>query len=250
MRISALGPRLALAGFLAAAAAAPARAQPLIADLSSHLIAITTGFSGTEVLLYGATEGEGDVAVVLRGPEATTIVRRKRQIAGIWINRNQLTFGGAPAFYRVASSRPLEEIASPALRARHQLGVEFLRLAPNRPGSTEDVAAFRDGLVRNKVRQGLYALEAGRVSFLGARLFRTRVEFPSDVPTGSYTVEVLLIKGGQVVAAQTTPLFVSKIGVGADLFEFAHRYAAIYGVFAALIAVLAGWGAGTLFRKS
>ena len=51
--------------FIAVAAAlalmpAAARAQALIADLSEHLIAITAGFSGTDVLLFGATEGEGD----------------------------------------------------------------------------------------------------------------------------------------------------------------------------------------------
>ena len=40
-----------------------ARAQPLVADLSSHLISIRTDFVGTEVLLFGATEGEGDVIV-------------------------------------------------------------------------------------------------------------------------------------------------------------------------------------------
>ena len=42
--------------------------QPLVADLSAHEISITTGFSGTELLLFGATEGEGDVIVVIRGP--------------------------------------------------------------------------------------------------------------------------------------------------------------------------------------
>ncbi|MBI3451491.1 MAG: TIGR02186 family protein, partial [Rhodospirillales bacterium] len=88
--------------FLVATGASRADAQPLVADLSSHLIAITTGFAGTEILLYGATEGEGDVAVVVRGPDASTVVRRKSRIAGIWINREQMTFTGVPAFYRVA----------------------------------------------------------------------------------------------------------------------------------------------------
>jgi hypothetical protein len=68
---------------VAALAASPARAQPLVFDLSSHLIAITTGFSGTELLLFGATEGEGDVIVTLRGPETTAVVRKKSRVAGI-----------------------------------------------------------------------------------------------------------------------------------------------------------------------
>ena len=79
--------------------------------------------------------------------------------------------------------------------------------------------------------------------------FRTRLILPANVPPGSYTVEVLLIRNGQVAAAQTTPMFVSKIGVGADVYEFAHRQTAIYGILVIIIAVLAGWGAGAIFRR-
>ena len=229
---------------------APARAQPLVADLSEHLIAITAGFSGTDVLLFGATEGEGDVIVVLRGPENPVIVRRKARVAGIWINTERVTFSGAPAFYRVASSRPVEEITTPALRARHQIGVDQLRLVPERNLSREMLADFRAGLLRNKERESLYTTEIGKVSFLGPRLFRTRIYLPANVPPGSYTVEVLLVRNRQVIAAQTTPMFVSKIGIGAEVFDFAHRYAAVYGLLAVLMAGLAGWAAGTVFRRA
>ncbi len=239
---------LALALFLLLGATG-ARAQALVADLSSHLIAITTGFSGTELLLFGATEGEGDVVVVVRGPEGETTVRRKARVAGIWINRDDLRFSGVPAFYRVAASRPLADFVPNALRQRHQIGTEFLRIQPQRELNSEETAAFRAGMLRNKEALKLYDSDVGRVSFLGNRLFRTRILFPANVPTGNYTVEVLLVRGGQVVAAQTTPMFVSKVGVGADIYDFAHDYAALYGLIAILFAVAAGWGAGVVFRK-
>lgn len=234
---------------IAALPAAPARAQPLVFDLSSHLIAITTGFSGTELLLFGATEGEGDVIVTLRGPETAAVVRKKSRVAGIWINTERMTFTGVPAFYRVAASRPIDQIASPALKARHQIGLENLRIAPPeaRPA---DIQSFHAGLLRNQEARGLYSSEPGRVSFLGPRLFRTRVVLPANVPPGSYTAEVLLVRNGQVLAAQTTPMFVSKIGLGADVYDFAHRYAALYGILAILLAVLSGWGAGVAFRRA
>lgn len=235
---------------LAALAAAPARAQPLVADLSDHLIAITAGFAGTDVLLFGATEGEGDVIVILRGPEHRAIVRRKSRVAGIWINTERVSFSGAPAFYRVASSRPLDEITTPALRARSQIGPDQLRIVPERNLSSEKLAEFRDGLLRNKEREDLYSTEIGKVSFLGPRLFRTRIYLPANVPPGSYTVEVLLVRNQQIIAAQTTPMFVSKVGIGADVFDFAHRYAAVYGLLAVLMAVSAGWVAGTVFRRA
>jgi uncharacterized protein (TIGR02186 family) len=231
-------------------APAPARAQPLVADLSDHLIAITAGFAGTDVLLFGATEGEGDVIVILRGPEIPIAVRRKTRAVGIWVNTERIMFTGAPAFYRVAASRPLEEIAPPALRARHQIGIDQLRVVPERTLTPQKLSNFREGLLRNKEREGLYSSEVGKVSFLGPRLFRTKIYLPANVPPGSYTVEVLLVRNGQVIAAQTTPMFVSKTGIGAEVYDFAHRHAAVYGLIAVLMAVSAGWAAGTVFRRA
>ena len=53
-----------------------------------------------------------------------------------------------------------------------------------------------------------------------------------------------------VFPQMVTPLFVSKIGIGADVFEFAHRQPAIYGILAVLVAISAGWAASAVFRKS
>ena len=227
-----------------------ARAQPLVADLSSHLISIRTDFVGTEVLLFGATEGEGDVIVVLRGPELPMVVRLRERIAGIWVNRHEARFTGVPAFYRFAASRDLGEIAPPAVLARHQIGLSNLRLDPGQTLTREEAAAFRAGLIRNQERAHLFDGEPGKVSFLGSRLFRTRIELPANVPTGSYTVEVFLVSDGQVVAAQTTPLFVSRAGVSAEVYEFAHREAALYGLAAILIALLTGWAASYVARRA
>jgi uncharacterized protein (TIGR02186 family) len=226
-----------------------AKAQPLIADLSSHLIAITTGFAGTELLLFGATEGEGEVVVIVRGPESETSVRRKARVVGIWINRDEMRFSGAPSFYRVAASKPLAEFVPQALRQRHQIGTDALRIQALDEASADEIASFRQGLVRNKEAQKLYDPELGRVAFLGPRLFRTRIVFPANVPTGAYSVEVLLVRGGQVIGAQTTPMFVSKVGIGADIYDFAHDWAAIYGLIAIFLAAFAGWAAGAIFRK-
>src|SRR3954469_6878606 len=79
-----------------------ARAEGLVADLTSHLIAITTGFTGASVVLFGATDGPGDVIVAIRGPEREMTVRRKSRVAGIWVNTQEVTFGNLPSFYALA----------------------------------------------------------------------------------------------------------------------------------------------------
>lgn len=232
---------------IGALATASARADYLVADLSERRISITLGFAGAEVLLFGATDGEGEVAVVVRGPAQPVLVRRKERISGVWVNRAWVRFDGAPAFYRVASSQPLLALAPPALLEREEIGVEHLRIES--AGTPEETEKFRLALIRSKERERLYGAGPGHVTFIGERLFRTTVDFPANVAPGAYTVEVFLIRDGQVTNAQRWPLFISKEGLSAEIFDFAHRTPGLYGVIAVLVALMAGWLAAVVFRR-
>ena len=240
---------LALLGPFAVVGAA--RAETLVADLSKRLVAITTGFAGTDVLLFGAVDGDGDVVVVVRGPDKPVVMHRKSRVLGIWANTAQMTFERAPSFYAIASSNPLEQIAPDAVRDRHELGVDSLRLElPSAKASPNIAQQWREGLIRNYQRNGLYAQDVGEITFLSKRLFRIEFHLPANVPTGAYQAVTYLLRDGEVLSAQTMPLFVSKIGTEAFVFDFAVRHSAAYGLIAIAIALMAGWIAHLAFRKS
>jgi uncharacterized protein (TIGR02186 family) len=244
--------KLACRGFVLVAVlliwAPPTRAEALIADLTSHLIAITTGFTGASVVLFGATDGPGDVVVTVRGPDREMTVRRKSRIAGIWVNTREVTFANVPSFYAVAASRPIEDIVSPANATLYRLGIANLKLEAEAPAPSVVVDTFRAALEHTQQQAGLFANRFGKVDFLGERLFRTTIAFPSNVPTGTYLVEVFLVRDKDVVSGQTTPLVVSKVGVDAAVFEYASRQPGFYGAIAVLTAVVAGWLASLPFR--
>ncbi|MBL8643640.1 MAG: TIGR02186 family protein, partial [Rhodospirillaceae bacterium] len=114
--------------FFGCAATAKAQEAPLVADVSENLVAITTGFTGKEVLLFGATDGPGDIAIVVKGPLREITLRKKDRVGPVWVNTQSVKFRDVPSFYRIASSRPLEEFAPPNLLSRFQIGTENLRL--------------------------------------------------------------------------------------------------------------------------
>jgi uncharacterized protein (TIGR02186 family) len=237
---------------LVAAASGSARGQALVADLSSHHVAITTGFTGAEVLLFGAVDGKGDIVVVITGPPENLVVRNKERIAGIWMNATTVEFEGVPNFYAVASSRPLSEIATPDVRENQQIGAENIatKAAPRERGRpAEELARFREALIRNKQKDGLFSIEPEDVTIISDRLFRTQIHFPSNMATGNYTAVVYLFREGNAVQAVSTPILVEKVGVGADVYNFAHQQSALYGIAAIIIAVFAGWLGGVIFRK-
>ena len=190
--------------------AIPSRPAPaeFVYDLSSRLIAITTAFAGTQVLLYGAAPASGGaIAVVVRGPTRDTTVRRKSRVGPIWLNTSSLAFRAVPSFYAVATSEPLDELAGPSTLARHELGAERLRLVPVEAEglAADEIERFRVGPDSQPGNaNGLFSAEPGTVSFLGDALFRTRIVFPANVPPGDYQVQVLQFADGEVTGAQTS----------------------------------------------
>jgi uncharacterized protein (TIGR02186 family) len=223
---------------------------PLVADLSNHLVAITTGFTGTDVLLFGATDGPGDIAVVVRGPATDVPVRRKERFGPIWVNGSSVDFVEVPSYYRVASNKPLEDIAPQLLLSRFQIGLENIRMTPDQEElDAELVQEFREAVVRLKSNEDLYDEGLGAVNLMSNRLFRTELHFPAHVPTGTYLVEVYLFRNGQITSAEIVPLTISKIGVGAEIYDFAYNWAPFYGLISVLLAAAAGWAASAAFRR-
>lgn len=240
------------AAWLAVLLTGSARAtEPLLlADLSRREIEITTGFTGTDVLLFGTTNMRtGDVVIVVRGPLRGEEVRAKQRVAGIWVNGDAVEFENVPGFYYVASSRPLDEVAKSGIRQQLQIGVDSLRLSTVQPVHPQVEEAYRDGLVRIMQNRRLYATEPNEVTVIGGRLFRSTIRFPTSVPTGRYLVKVYLFRDGVPVSSSETRLIVRRGGLEAAIFRFAHDYSAAYGIVAILLALVAGWLAGFVFRK-
>jgi uncharacterized protein (TIGR02186 family) len=221
----------------------------LVASLSNHLVAITTGFAGTDVLLFGTSGGEGDVVVVISGPDTRQPVRRKGRRMGIWLNDREVVFDGVPGFYALATNRPLEEFLPNRVAARHQIGLDFLSFRPRDRIQAAEAAEFRQALIRNKQRLQLYPQAPSPISFLGGTLFRTDMYIPANAPVGAYNVAVYLVQDGDIAHAEVTPLIVSRVGLEARIFEFAHRWPIAYGLLAIVIAGMAGWLANLAFRE-
>ena len=226
-----------------------AKADTLIADLSSHLIAITTGFKGTDLLMFGAIDAPGDIVVVVQGPLTSITVRKKERVAGVWVNQANITFENIPSFYALASSKPIEQILSPETQKQLNIGIENVPMKVDGELTPEEEKQFHEALIANKRLQELYYTDIARVNFMGRELFRTNIFFPSNVPTGDYVVDIMLVRDKNVVGVQRTPLVVSKVGFGAEIFDFAHQQKWFYGSLSICLAILGGWAGYVFFRR-
>lgn len=222
--------------------------RPVIADLSLRSIAIDSGFTGTDILLFGARNDAGDIVVVVRGPESSYVVRKKEQMAGVWINKDKIEMHHTRGYYMVSANRPLDELQNDMLLKVLGIGIDNIHWNID---AANDISpdAFVNAFVSNKKEATLYQPTIKEVSFTGDTLFRTLIHFPETIPKGVYSAEIYLFSDGELVGMQVTPLEVYKTGADAFIYELAHRYPALYGVIAIALALVAGWGAGLIFRK-
>lgn len=235
----------------------PAHGEELVTDLSNHLVAIKSNFTGTEILLFGAVEADSaavralarDIVVLVRGPNEQLVVRRKEKRAGIWMNILEQKFTKVPSYYSVISSRPLWLIAEDAVLTRHEIGVDHLKLNETRGKTSRLADEFRKSLIRLKAKKGLYQEVPDGVTFLGDTLFRAKISIPANVQVGYYTAEVFLFRNGKVIHAQTSPLYINKSGFERFVFNLAHRQSLLYGILAVAFALFAGWLASVLLLR-
>jgi uncharacterized protein (TIGR02186 family) len=202
--------RVALA--LLAFAALSAQSEPiLVPEVSQHEIQVQQGFTGTELLLFGAVlDPQGrranrpyDVVVVLKGPTEPILVREKAKKFGVWLNAESTAFRSAPSFFAVASSRPISEIVDERTAAIYELGLDYLQLSPSGAIDPEEQGRFTGGMVDLRRREGLYKEDGSGVSISEGVLYQARIAVPSNVVTGRYTAETFAIAQGRVIASAT-----------------------------------------------
>lgn len=246
---------------LALLASAPflmGQAEPvLVPEVSQSRIEVRQGFTGANLLLYGAVVdpvGSGpsrdfDIAVVLKGPAEPVRLREKDRIAGIWMNAGSSDFRSVPSFFAVASSRPIEDIVDPRTAAIYELGTEFIQLSPSGQIEPEEQARYASGLVEMRQRLGLYKQDPEGVRISEGVLYQARIALPSNVTTGQYTAETFAIADGRVLASATADIEVVKVGLEGSVVYASQEWALFYGLGAIALSLGMGWIAGQAFAK-
>ena len=243
--------RIARALILLLLMALPAQAERVVAGLSQARVSITTDFSGSEILVFGAVKREApapegpdlNVVVTVAGPSEPTTVRRKDRRAGIWVNADMQDVGPAPTFYSVATSAPLTEILSPETDRKHRISI---RRAIRGVGVTDN--NYIDALIRIREDEGLYQINDSAVTLQQDTLFRAGIALPANLTEGAYATRIFLLRGGDVIDRYDTVIVVRKVGLERALYTLAYDQPLIYGILSLAIAIIAGWAASAVFR--
>lgn len=227
---------------------APAQAAPVVADLSNYRIDIDARFIGTRLFLFGSRNENGDVVVIIRGPERQFTVRRKERVLGMWINRKYVRFKPTPDFYAIATSKPLDALEHTTLIEKLGIGSDTLLQVDKVASRKLDVAEFKEALFSYQQKRRLYR-EPSKLQFMGDSLFKATFEFPDTISRGDYIADIYLLHNDQLVGLQSIPIVVSKTGFDGAVSSLARDAPWLYGLIAVSLALGVGWLANRVFQK-
>jgi len=234
------------------------------ADASTRQVAITSSFTGTEILLFGTVEnsvqpspeaGTYDIVAVVEGVGAPAVVRKKARVGGLWINTSSMRFMPVPSYYAIVSTRPVDEIADAKILDANGIGFDHIHMAPahtawNTQLDSAELASFKKALIHLKEQERLYVKSDFGVSFIGRSLFRATVALPPNVPVAPLTASVYLFKEGKLLGQTKSRVMLQREGVERFIHEFALNNSFFYGILTVIMAAGAGLAAAFAFPRA
>ena len=232
------------------------------ADVSTRTVAVTSSFTGTEIVVFGAIDnsrqsspeaGLYDVVIVIEGVASNITVRKKGRVGGIWLNTEQQVFDSVPSYYAIASTRPLDEVAPEAILIGYEIGFDHVRMVPAGTKTRlppAELKAFREAVVRLKLKDGLYVSEPHGVAFIGRSLFRSSISLPATVSVGPFDTRVYLFRGDRLISQYNVRINLEREGLERFLHDSAFEHPFLYGLATVLLALASGLIASALFSKS
>ena len=99
------------------------------------------------------------------------------------------------------------------------------------------------------IKLGRYTPEPGSINISNQRLFKTELNFSSEIIDGEYIVDTLLIKEGNVIAVKRSFINVSKYGLGEKIYTMATEKGLVYGILAVFFALAFGFTVNETIRR-
>ena len=168
-----------------------------------------------------------------------------------WFNTKKITYNQIPSIFFIASSNKIEDILPTSTIIKE--GLSFNYLLENKTSQRNFISdvsldTWKDNFVRIKKSKNLF--KEYNVENIDNKLFQTRIFFPAKSIPGEYKVNVYQIEDNLILNNKEKIITLKKSGIGSQIYNFAHKNAAAYGLFAIIFAILSGFLAATLFRRS
>ena len=223
----------------------------LVTDLSESTVEISSTFSGADILLFGAYDGQknDDIIVVVSGQKGNIKVDKKEKKFGIWMITESVKFSNVPKYYYIASNRKIEEITNKSEIKKRKLDFNNFKVMNSKIDYKKLDKEWYEALKRNMKKKQFWKIEENSIKLNKNTLFRKTLSLPSNVSTGMYNVKILHYRKGNLISQEESKIKIDKTGISANIYNVAQSFSAIYGIIAVIVALFFGWFTNFIFRR-
>ena len=216
-------------------------AETLIFDLSQRLIEVSGNKVNPDFTIFGFTDSKSSLVLKIKGPDQKVILQNKKKVYGMW-SWNKTGEFIYPGLFHYYTNKNDDEID---FEVKKDL-FDNVRLI----GKDDD--NLKKDLIEKKMSLGLFLIKNNSFETINKKVpnfFKIPVFLPKNSPEGEYTVSLSIIDSINNFESKKIKIYVSKQGISSFVFNFAHKFSFIYGVFSAIIAIGLGLTAGFIFRR-
>ena len=214
----------------------------LIFDVSQKKVSVSSDSEDTHFTIYGFSDSPNNLVLKITGPNQKVFLQKKKKVFGMWTWNKTGEFS-YPSLFHYYTNIKDNDID---FNVKKDL-VDNIKLI----GKDDD--NLKKELIDKKMSIDLFSIknESFKLLSKGTPLFfKIPVKLPKNSPAGKYLISMNLMDKGSKFETKKIQIFVEKPGISSFIFEFAHRFSFLYGVFSAIIAIGLGITAGFIFKKN
>jgi len=224
-------------------------ADPTLKLLPS-VVQISAFYDGATVSIESSIPADASALIIVRGENEDLHYKKKGKAGGVlWMNIGDITFHNVPKTYMIyAAQDDAELIEAKELNIGFNALEEQVTISPE----NEDKDFFYNEFLKLKESEGLYAKVTDGVHYgfsdNDMKSVKADLSIPALMKPGDYTVELIAIRGKQIVGRTSESLQIKQVGFPAQLSGLAFNHSLMHGILAVLVAFGAGLFIGVLFK--
>jgi len=231
-------------------------AWALTTEVTPQNIPINLLYNGAWISVKGESDANDDLIIRISSEPTDAHMKFKGKAAGLfWMKMGDISFEHVPTVYLLYSSRNLDSLLQEDKRIIEGIGIESIKAGTKMESSGADMDSDRwiAEFIKFKKAEKLYDIEEDAITRphgTDSNEYQLDIKWPYQAAPGTYTIEVLAVRDGNVVDRAETSLTVARTGIVEKLSNLAFNHAAVYGIIAIIVAMAAGFAVGALFKKS
>jgi hypothetical protein len=229
-------------------------AAELSVRVTPPVIQMGTFYKSGQVRVTGISDRGTALVIVVWGAEEAETFNVKGREGPIWVNVGKAKISGVPSLFLCFSPQSVRSFLSGEIVEQYGFDLVSLKKQMRIEPSRMDRDFIRTNFLKLKTDEDSYRFADGVVKMGDpsgdGTPYTAEFNWPKKAPPGSYEVQVYEAREGSIVRESRAPLTAVEVGFPALMSSMARNRAALYGLLAVLVTMLAGFGMDFLVSRA